>query len=97
MKMLDCSWQHQKYTRLETYGATLVSLHKNEITDYYTYFQYGKKRYTNFGQNGCEIWEIIEIGIDVYIYSWSGRKKKLFGKNLSVRAQKLGTLKLKNG
>ena len=34
----------------------------------------GKKRYTNFGQNGGEIWEIVEIGIDMYIYSWSGEK-----------------------
>ena len=38
-----------------------------------------KKRYTNFGQNGGDIWKIIEIGIDMYIYSWSG------GKNMSVR------------
>ena len=65
---------------------------------YHTHFHW-KKRYTNFGQNGGEIWKIIEIGIDMYIYSWSGRKKKTFSKNvcLSVRAQKLCTLKLKNG
>ena len=58
-----------------------------------------EKKYTNFGQNGGEIWKIIEIGIDMYIYSWSARKKKTFLKNVypSVRAQKLGTLKLKNG
>ena len=35
-----------------------------------------EKRYTNFGQNGGEIWKIIEIGIDMYIYSWSGGKNK---------------------
>ena len=53
-----------------------------------------EKRYTNLGQNGDEIWEIVDIGIDMYIYSWSGRKKKTFSKNVcpsvrpSVRAQK---------
>ena len=26
-----------------------------------------EKRYTNFGQNGGEIWEIVEIDIDMYI------------------------------
>ena len=28
-----------------------------------------EKRYTNFGRNGGKIWEIVEIGIDMYIYS----------------------------
>ena len=58
------------------------------------------KMHTNFGQNGgefCEIWEIFELGIDMYIYSWSGRKNKIVLKNVctSVCAQKLCTLKLK--
>ena len=59
----------------------------------------GMKWYTNFGQNGGEIWEIVDIGIDMYIYSWSAEKNKTFSKNVSpsVRAQKLCTLKLKNG
>ena len=37
---------------------------------------------TNFGQNGDEFWELIEIGIDMYIYSWSGGKNKTFSKNV---------------
>ena len=40
------------------------------------------KKYTNFGQNGDQIWEIVEIGIDMNIYSWSARKKKTFSKNV---------------
>ena len=50
-------------------------------------------RYTNF-----EIWKIIKIGIDMYIYYWSEGKKKTFSKKSvrpSVRAQKLCTLQLK--
>ena len=52
----------------------------------YLFIPIGKK-VTNFGLNGCEIWKIIEIGIDMYIYPWSGRKKKTFSKNVcpSVR------------
>ena len=43
-----------------------------------------EKRYTNFGQKyvmGDEIGEIIKIGMDMFMYSWSGRKKKTFSKN----------------
>ena len=35
---------------------------------FHSYFHMDK-RYTNFGQNGGEIRKIIEIGIDMYIYS----------------------------
>ena len=35
----------------------------------YTYFQKWGKKYGNFGQNGGEIREIIQKGIDMYIYS----------------------------
>ena len=48
---------------------------------FHTHF-HRKKRYTNFGQNGGEIWDIVEIGIDMYIYSWSAWKKKTFSKNV---------------
>ena len=40
------------------------------------------KRYTNFGQNGGEIWEIVEIGIDMYILDQE-KKIKLFQMNES--------------
>ena len=57
----------------------------------------GKKGILTLVRMGVK--EIVEIGIDMYIYSWSARKKKTFSKNVCppVRAQKLCTLKLKNG
>ena len=44
-----------------------------------------EKGYTNFGQN--EIWEIVEIGVDMYTYSWSGRKKTTFSKTVCPSAK----------
>ena len=44
-----------------------------------------EKSYHNIGQEyviGGDIWKIIEIGIDMYIYSWSGGKNKTFSKNV---------------
>ena len=35
-----------------------------------------KKRYTNFGHRGVDIGEIIEMGIDMYVYIFLIRKKK---------------------
>ena len=60
-----------------------------DYTNFHTHF-HCKKWYANFGQNGGEIWKIIEIGIDMYIYfiySWSGGKNKTFLTNVcpSVR------------
>ena len=62
-------------------------------------FSIWKKRYTNFGHNGGEIWEIVEIGIDIYILDQE-EKIKLFWK-MSVRPsfcpRNLCAQKLKNG
>ena len=49
-----------------------------------------EKRYTNFGQKyviGGEIGEIMKIGMDMYIYSWSESKKKTFSKNFCPSAK----------
>ena len=46
-----------------------------------------EKRDTNFGQNGCETWEIIQLAIDMFVYIFLMGKKKenFFEKCLSVR------------